>query len=69
MKNNVMTEDDIDRLFQKSKSKTKTETEQQGVTKLEDCWDVSNRDFIKNVHFLKMDDEHDRLLDGLPSPN
>lgn len=60
-----MTEEDIDRLFNRSKSKTKTETHPH------DDWKKQKpiRDFANSVKFLKVDDSTDRLLNGLPTMN
>lgn len=60
-----MTEEDIDRLFNRSKSKTKTETHPH------DDWKKPKpiRDFANSVKFLKVDDSTDKLLNGLPAMN
>ena len=60
----MMTEEDIDKLFSRSKSKTKTEC-------INDDWKKNKimKDFANSVKFLKVDDEADRLLNGLPLMN
>jgi len=62
---NLMNEEDLERLFHKSKSKIKTE-----ATNTHHYTDWGNRnvkDFVSSVKFLKIDDETDKLLTGLPN--
>lgn len=56
-----MTEDDIDKLFNRSKEKNKNDTQPQ------DIWGqyFPQRDFA-SVKFLKVDEPNDKLLNGLP---
>lgn len=61
-KKNLMTEEDIDRLFNRSKSKTKTEQRQNEEWKKP----KPNKDYVGSVKFLKLDDSTDKLLNGLP---
>ena len=58
-----MTEQDIDKLFNRSKSKTKTQHNQH-----QEEWKKTKlvKDFANSVKFLKIDDEADKLLNGLP---
>lgn len=67
-KPNAMTEDDIDRLFKNnSKEKIKDIVQTKVSTENVESWGYrDNRDFINSVKFLKIDDEWDRLLTGLP---
>jgi hypothetical protein len=57
----AMTEDDIDKLFNRSKEKNKNDTQPQ------DIWGqyYPSRDFA-SVKFLKVDEPNDKLLNGLP---
>ena len=59
-----MTEEDIDKLFNRSKSKSKTKTEQRQI----DDWKKPKpiKDFVGSVKFLKLDDSTDKLLNGMP---
>lgn len=59
-KKGLMTEEDIDRLFNRSKSKNKTE-----INPIDE-WHRPARDFANSVKFLKLDDSTDKLLNGLP---
>lgn len=65
---NIMTEDDIDKLFgrcsaglENAMAPTKVSTE---VT--EALGRYAHRNFIKSVKFLRMDDESDKFLTGIP---
>lgn len=65
-----MTQQDIDRLFNRSKSKTKAEhiiKTQQHI--LEEWHPKPVKDFANSVKFLKVDDSTDKLLNGLPNLN
>lgn len=59
-----MTEQDLDKLFSKSKEKPKLKTE---AVNMDDVCERSpfHRDFT-NIKFLQLDDEYDRMLTGLP---
>lgn len=60
-KKNIMTEEDIDRLFNpRSKSKNRTEV----AVPDERLRPV--KDFANSVKFLKVEDSADKLLNGLP---
>ncbi len=61
---NIMTEEDLDKLFTKSKSKTRTETTNLAT----EGWSIStkSRDLANCVKFLRLEDQYDRLLTGLP---
>lgn len=68
---NIMTEDDIDKLFgrcntgmENALAPTKVSTE---VT--EALGGEGYRNFIKSVKFLRMDDESDKFLTGIPQPS
>lgn len=61
-KKGLMTEEDIDRLFNRSKSKNKTE-----IQPIEERMPKPIKDFANSVKFLKVDDSSDRLLNGLPT--
>jgi hypothetical protein len=61
-KKGLMTEEDIDRLFNRSKSKNRTE-----VQPIEERPPRPVKDFANSVKFLKVDDSADKLLNGLPT--
>jgi hypothetical protein len=48
-KKNIMTEEDIDKLFNKSKSKNRTEI-------VIEEWPKKIKDFVHSIKFLKVDD-------------
>lgn len=60
-KKGLMTEEDIDKLFNRSRSKNRTE-----VQPIEERLARPVKDFANSVKFLKVDDSTDRLLNGLP---
>ena len=78
----LMTEEDIDRLFNKSKSKSRVETHpsridtkpniiEQPIIKteihpIEERVPRPIKDFANSVKFLKLDDSSDKLLNGMP---
>jgi hypothetical protein len=77
-----MTEEDIDRLFNKSKSKSRVDTHptridtKTNITELQpvktEMHPIEERvprpvkDFANSVKFLKLDDSTDKLLNGMP---
>jgi serine/threonine protein kinase len=63
-----MTEQDLDRLFSKSKEKPKQKLKTEIVV-LDETRPRSpiSKDFTA-IKFLQLDDEHDRMLTGLPLP-
>lgn len=61
-KKGLMTEEDIDKLFNRSRSKNRTE-----VQPIEERLARPVKDFANSVKFLKVDDSTDRLLNGLPT--
>lgn len=62
---NLMNEEDLERLFHKSKSKIKTEAT--NTHHHTDWGNKNSKDFLSSVKFLKIDDETDKLLTGLPT--
>jgi hypothetical protein len=78
----LMTEEDIDRLFNKSKSKSRVDTQptrintKTNITELQPVKTEMHpivvrvprpiKDFANSVKFLKMDDSTDKLLNGMP---
>lgn len=63
-----MTEDDIDKLFGKCKLAVENAITQNKIsTEIPDVWvRAHNRTFTNNVKFLKMEDETDKFLTGIP---
>ncbi len=65
-----MTQQDIDRLFNRSKSKTKADHITKTQQNIFDDWHPKPvKDFANSVKFLKVDDSTDKLLNGLPNLN
>lgn len=67
-KPNVMTEEDIEKLFSNhTKDKLSEVPPTKVSTEVDDCGPyIRRKDFVECVNFLKLDDETDRLLSGLP---
>jgi hypothetical protein len=65
--NNLMTEQDLDRLFRKSKEKSKLKLKTEIVVLDERPRPSIGKDFTR-IKFLQLEDEHDRMLTGLPAP-
>jgi hypothetical protein len=82
-KKGLMTEEDIDRLFNKSKSKTRVDTHPTRIDTKPNLTEIQLiktemhpieeraprpiKDFANSVKFLKLDDSTDKLLNGMPA--
>ena len=60
-----MNEEDLERLFHKSKEKLRTEAT--NTHHYTDWGNKNVKDFVNSVKFLKIDDETDKLLTGMPT--
>jgi hypothetical protein len=64
---NVMTEDDIDKLFGRCALPEKALGPTKVSTEIAETWGTAcPKNFTKSVKFLKMEDEADKFLTGLP---
>ncbi len=62
---NLMTEQDLDQLFNRSKEKQKVKTEiHEVVLNKDSLLHKTNRDFA-NTKFLRLDNDFDKLLTGI----